>query len=514
MSRSSRPSLLTHAPLLIALFSLLVACSSPSADPDDDAAQDLGVTSPDLAAIDMASGLDQSRADLADQAVEDLASSLDMERERDLGAADSGEVALDMARDASLDMREEDLGRVDYHTIATFKPLRREIAPFPDIDLVEAGPDQQPSTLYFTGQLRLDPSYSNTNGYPTVDLTIPASPGGCLADATLTGFELLPPETVNAPAMYVMSYFVGDNLRVIVRGSGEITLLMTGTMQFDASTVPQGCLAQEVDVSAPIDFEIALRIETSPVQYSTFVEEMPCPLLGTGAGSSHAMRAGTPILERLRVQHASLDTAWPYPANADPVQQFALSIKGPDTIAPVADARVSEWLVPDTPHPLEIINYFSFDVARMHDPITTIEPTFYLPGFAGSPRALTAGETYTEFGRKSNRILAYIGEMETMAGASLCAAHFPETHHPVVRVEVSSRTPDVCRVQPLSHFTRESLHPFQRLDRWYVGQDEVVIEQDGWCRLDYDFYVDDMATPMLSTPFEVELLNTHTFTGM
>lgn len=495
----ARPVLAGHALLPCLAFSFLMACSSSPSEPEEMHVEgDLGRVD-DLVEMDM-------RTRPEDATMSDL----DLSEARDEGGdawMDAGARDMQATQDmADMGEEEEDLGSVSYHTIARFPKLRREVSAFPELVMVEPDMGQDPSTLHLEGRLRLDPSYTNTNGYPTVELEMPDGLGGCLGDATLTAFEIDPPETVNLPDMYVMSSFVDDRLRVIVRGSGEITLLVTGRLQVDAASLPAGCIAPEIDASLPIAFEIALKINTTPVQYSTSIQDKRCPILGEeGEQRGYAMRAGTPLPGRLNISHYSLDAAWPYPANADPTQQFELAVKGPDTIPTEEMALLSQWLVPDTRHPLELTNLFSFDVVSADDPIATLEPIMYLPGYAGTPLRLTSGMSYSEFGRKTNRLLVYIAEMETMRGKQLCTEHMLQMNRPQVRVEVSSRTPQVCRVQPVSPLTRESVHPFFDVDRWYLGKDEVVLEQDGWCRLDYEFYVDDMV--ILSLPFEVEMSN-------
>lgn len=494
-------SISKHTLLLMVALTLCAACTE-SVEADDDEMPDMA-SHHDMHLHDM-SGEDAGRIEPDADAKYDLAvNEADLEPPLDM------QMSEDMPSDLGMDMSGEvDMGEPSRVVIASFDRAQALQSPFPALAQVAEGATQSPDTLYLEGRLRLDPSMTDINGYYVTDLRMPALVVMCGSGVVVQDVTFDVPEEANLDDIYARPVLIDDLLKVIVRGQSEITLPLTGTLSIDPAALPDSCPLQ-VTPGQDVPFEILVHIKSEPLTLTTTIEEKMCDVFDEVPDSGeYAMREGLPLGAVLDIASYSNDFAWPYPSNIDREQPLNVSVVGPDSLVVSSEERLQVWPIPYTPYRLEVNNEFSFGVSPATDPMTSLNPIFYVPGFFGIPRQLRSGQSYDTWSRNMDVIIAYVGMIQTQGGQTLCAGHFPELHHPEMSVVVLSSTPDVCDVDVLKiNDLDEAVHPTS-VDRWYMAPELVHIKADGMCKLSYSFYMDGASEPLHVEQFEVELLQT------
>lgn len=188
---------------------------------------------------------------------------------------------------------------------------------------------------------------------------------------------------------------------------------------------------------------------------------------------------------------------------------MSLSLYGPEDLDVSEDPLVRTWPIPYTAHEIRLRDVETFEVSPEDDAYVAIEPYFYVPGFAGTPKRLESGERYESWGRQVNALMVYVGALRTQSGAQLCTGHFPDAMHPELAITVSSATPEVCSPwTPDQDRLGDLQHP-NAAARWFVGREAVRIDRDGRCELTYSFYLNGEDTPIHTEQLVLDLAQTH-----
>ncbi len=416
----------------------------------------------------------------------------------------------DLTEDASpdlVDMPSVDMGPSVQGIVATFQKQQGWRSPFPELT---HAPHADASTIHLEAKLRYDPEVTDSNSYFVTFVDMPTQVKLCSGTAQLSDFTLALDQTedagVSGIAMY-QPYFVDDLLQLRVRGMGESKVILRGRLQLDVSTLPAECDVPGT-LGGEVPFELELSYKTTPLTIMTYMMQKACPLMALDApASGFDVRGQTPLIDVLEQHPFSDDREWPFPSNLDPRQASTMQITGPSFGMTDEDALIWEWLVPDIASPLELgaPANLSFQISPEADSIVSLRPVAYLAGIVNAAVPLESGGSYTVGARVSDRIFIHVADFQTLGQRSLCAAYFPETHHPDLRVEVQSATPEVCVFEPGWSSEFDNFVHSAEPNRWYMGQGSVHVISAGQCQFTSSFYLDDAVDPIHVESFDVNV---------